>query len=629
MNLKKSRFCLCLSLALTLLFALQALADEDPSSRVARMNYSQGSVSFQPAGEVDWVTAVPNRPLFTGDNLWADDGSLAEVHVGSTVLRLSHDTGVTLLELSDNVLQLRLAQGSLIVRIRRLDSQETVEIDTPNVAITPLREGEYRIDVNSDGDRTITTVLRGQAEVTGGGRDFQVLAGQEVRLKGIDSLSYDLDSPRPPDNFQNWATRRDLHEDRAETANYVSREMTGYEDLDDYGQWHYVANYGPMWVPTAVPAGWAPYRYGHWAWIQPFGWTWVEDEPWGFAPFHYGRWVNSGGQWGWVPGPAVARPVYAPALVAFVGGGGGIHLSVSLGGGAGVAWFPLAPGEVYVPTYHASRAYVNNVNVANTNVDVTRVTNVYNNYTINNNVTRITYANQHVDNAVTVVNRDTFTNARPVARNTVQVSRSEIEAAPVSHNSQVAPIRASVIGSGAPTRSVPPPAIAARPVVARRTSPPPPPAPFQQRQAADVSRPPQPQPVTRPPQPPEPVRPGQSGTGVPPQPTVTGLPDPRRPNDAARPPRETAPPAPAAAPQRPAPPPVPQRPEPAAGPQRPPAAEPPRPQPASHPLVKPVPPVQPNPNHAEEVQTKNRQWQQQRQQTAPPKNEKTEPPMQR
>ena len=48
-----------------------------------------------------------------------------------------------------------------------------------------------------------------------------------------------------------------------------------------------------------------------------------------------------------------------------------------------MAWFPLAPGEVYVPYYRGSRRYVERVNVTNTVVNVTRVTNVYNIYNSN------------------------------------------------------------------------------------------------------------------------------------------------------------------------------------------------------------------------------------------------------
>ena len=310
---------------------------QDPPGRVARLNYSQGSVSFRPAGEDDWVTAVPNRPMVTGDDLWADENSRAEVHVGSAALRLGPQTGITFLALDDNTTQIRLAQGSLIVRVRHVDDDDTYEIDTPNIAFTLLQPGEYRIDVSQDGNQTIVTTWHGRGHVTGGGFSYNVVAGQTATFTGNqDHLDYDLGQVPDQDDFDSWAFDRDDREDRADSANYVSREMTGYEDLDEYGDWSYVAGYGPCWHPRAIVVGWAPYRFGHWVYVGPWGWTWVEDEPWGFAPFHYGRWAFAGGGWVWVPGPVVVRPVWAPALVAFVGGGPGFHFSA----GVGVGWFP-------------------------------------------------------------------------------------------------------------------------------------------------------------------------------------------------------------------------------------------------------------------------------------------------
>ena len=158
---------------------------------------------------------------------------------------------------------------------------------------------------------------------------------------------------------------------------YVSPDVVGYQDLDDYGVWYSDSNYGYIWVPR-VTRGWAPYQDGHWAWISPWGWTWVDEAPWGYAPFHYGRWVYARNRWGWVPGPIAVRPVYAPALVAFIGGPR-FSVSVALGGGGGhVGWFPLGPREVYVPAYRTSREYVNRVNVSNTTVTNITITNVYN-----------------------------------------------------------------------------------------------------------------------------------------------------------------------------------------------------------------------------------------------------------
>jgi hypothetical protein len=448
--------------------------EDDPPARVARMNYAQGSVSFQPGGEGDWVEAVPNRPLTTSDNLWTDRDSRAELHVGSTAIRLGSETSLTFLQLDDYTLQLRLAQGTALLRVRHIDDEDTIEIDTPNLAFRIQRNGEYRVDVDPDGHATIIDVFQGRGEATGGGNNYTVVAHQHAVFSGDEEINYDIDPLPAPDGFDQWAFSRDRREDDDRSANYVSREMTGYEDLDDYGRWSYAGNYGPVWVPTGVPADWAPYRFGHWVWVAPWGWTWVDDQPWGFAPFHYGRWCLIGGGWAWVPGPVVVRPVYAPALVAFVGGGGGFHFSVSFGGGSGVAWFPLAPGEVFVPAYHVSRTYVNQVNVTNTVVNVTKVTNVYNSYTTNNttDINRITYVNRTAPHAVTVVSHDTFVNARPIARNIVAVPQREIEQAPVSHIARVEPIRTSVLGAGRPTPVAPPPAVVHRQVVAER-----PPAP--------------------------------------------------------------------------------------------------------------------------------------------------------
>lgn len=491
MNRQSSRSWQFFGILILSLAALSSLTwgdDDDPPARVARMNYVQGTVSFQPGGEGDWVDAVPNRPLTAGDNLWTDRNARAELHVGSTAIRLGSETSLTFLELDDRTIQLRLAQGTALLRVRHLDDDDTIEIDTPNLAFRVGRNGEYRVDVDPDGHATMVDVFQGRGEAIGGGNNYTLVADQHAVFSGDEELNYDIDPLPAPDDFDEWAFSRDRREDNDRSSNYVSREMTGYEDLDDYGRWTYAGNYGPVWMPTGVSAGWAPYRYGHWVWVAPWGWTWVDDEPWGFAPFHYGRWCVIGGRWAWVPGPVVVRPVYAPALVAFVGGGG-FHLSISVGGG-GVGWFPLGPGEVYVPAYHVSPRYVNQVNVTNTVVNVTKVTNVYNIYTTNNttNINRITYVNRSAPNGVTVVSHDTFVNARPIARNVVSVQQREIEQAPVSHVARIDPIRTSVMGAGRPTRVAPPPAVVHRQVVAERP-PAQPVVPFSQRRDPLVARP--------------------------------------------------------------------------------------------------------------------------------------------
>ncbi len=437
---------------------------QDPPGRVAQLAYSSGSVSFQPGGQGDWVQAVNNRPLTSGDNLWADQNSRAELSIGSSTIRMDAETSVTFLDLDDNNTQIKLSMGSIIVRVRHLDDGDLFEVDTPNLAFNIQRTGEYRFDVNADGTETDAAVWQGSGEATGGGASYLVVAGQRARFTGTDQLDHQIDQLSASDDFDSWSANRDQNQDRSESGNYVSEEVTGYEDLDGNGTWSNVAGYGPCWAP-AVAVDWAPYRLGHWVWIAPWGWTWVDDEPWGFAPFHYGRWAFVSSRWYWVPGRAFVRPIYAPALVAFVGGGG-FNFALSAGG-PGVAWFPLGPGEVYVPWYRTSRAYVNDVNITNARVSVVQVNNVYNVYQSKNSDTRITYVNQH-SFAVTAVSRDTFVNARPVAKSFVRVNEGQIAAAPSTYQPAAQPGHASVLGAGAAARVRPPAAVANREVIATR-----------------------------------------------------------------------------------------------------------------------------------------------------------------
>ena len=441
----------------------------DPPGRVARLNYIQGSVSFEPAGTQQWVDASPNRPLTTGDNLWVDQNSRGEVHVGSTAIRLSAQTGLSILNLNDQAVQIEVPQGSLDLHVRDIADQEAYEVDTPNLAMTILRPGDYRIDVDPDGGSSLITVRSGNAEITAAGTAYNANPGHQYVFAGSDQLTYDARPAPPNDEFDSWAVSRDQLEDRSLSARYVSREVTGYEDLDRYGIWRQDPEYGPVWVPSGVPIGWAPYHYGHWVYVAPWGWTWIEDEPWGFAPFHYGRWALVAGDWAWVPGPVVAvgvrvRPVYAPALVGFVGGGG-LGVSFALGGGvAGVAWFPLGPRDVWVPAYRCSPRYVENINITNTRVvNVVQVRNVYVNHTtvINN----YTYAHNTV--AVTAVSRETFVNGAPVARSTVRVNEQVINHPQVMHEARLEPTSRSAFGSAAGARALPPAALSNRPVVTR------------------------------------------------------------------------------------------------------------------------------------------------------------------
>jgi hypothetical protein len=474
-----------------------AFAFDDPPFRVARLNFVEGAVSFQPGGETDWAWATLNRPMTAGDSLWSGNRSRAEMHIGSTAIRVDGQTSVSFLNLDDRTVQIQLNSGTVDVRVRNLYSDDVFEVDTPNLAFTVLKRGDYRITVDPDGSFTSITLRDGHGQITGGGQAFLVDGGSQVQVTGTDYISYDIYDLPGRDNFDQWSYNRELRENRSQSARYVSPELTGSEDLNQNGTWRTNRNLGPVWVPTHVSREWAPYRDGHWAWVDPWGWTWVDDAPFGFVTSHYGRWAhvdndgNGGGGWAWVPPHREAnhdereyRPVYSPALVTFVGDS---NSSRDFGNGGGVAWFALAPGEVYVPARQASPTYVTNVNITNTVVQQTTITNV-----VNNNVRTTTYVNQNVAGAVTAVPSATFVNAQPVARAAVKVAPGSITAAPAVHSAPVAPVRASVMGAnresaasataaGAPPK--PPAAVVSRPVVAK-VAPPPPPVAFAQKQQA-------------------------------------------------------------------------------------------------------------------------------------------------
>jgi hypothetical protein len=473
---------IAIALALGVFAPMTVLADEnDPPSRAGRLAYAQGSVSFEPAGTEDWVSAVVNRPLTTGDRVWSDVDGRAEVQLDGSLLRLSSNTAMSFLNLSDNVTQVQLSAGTLVVRVRRLDDNEAYEIDTPNLAFTIARPGLYRLTVDPTGTSTAIRVRSGAGAVTGGGTSYTVQDNEDDVFTGTDQLvengqQYDTGE----DQFDAWSSGRDARWQNSASARYVSADVVGYEDLDEHGAWRPAPGYGNVWFPRSAGADWAPYHDGHWAYIEPWGYSWVDDQPWGFAPFHYGRWVSVDGAWGWVPSPprvegvVYVRPVYAPALVAWVGTG------------AAVAWFALGPREVYIPSYPVSRNYVNNVNVSNTTVNTTVVNNVYNTTVINNttNVTNIKYVNQRVPGAITATTHEAFASAQPVARNTVKVDVRAIASAPVRALAPpITPAKQAVLGTGRAAARKPPAAVQTRVVVAK-VAPPPPPPPFEKRQEA-------------------------------------------------------------------------------------------------------------------------------------------------
>jgi uncharacterized protein DUF6600 len=446
--------------------------DADPPDRAARLSYIQGDVSMQPAGEEDWAPALLNRPLTTGDNLWTERDARAEIQVGQAAVRLGPNTGFSFLNVDDDTIQMRMTAGVINVRVRALDENDHIEIDTPNVALSLVRPGNYRVEFDDPANVTVVRVSEGEAEATGPSQNFVVHNQEVATVRGIDGQGVQFATLGAPDEFDSWSLERDRGYERvasSPTAEYVSPDVTGYEDLDANGSWSSEAEYGYVWTPSRVSAGWAPYQYGRWVWVSPWGWTWIDDAPWGYAPFHYGRWAYARNRWCWVPGPRHVRAVYAPAVVGWVGGPG-FNIAVSSGPGR-VGWFPLGPREVYVPGRRFSPRYVERVNVSNTViVNRTHITNVY-----NNRGRDYRYRNRVVPGAVTAVDRNVFTSAGRVGDHRVRGDDREFSRALASAVApQIAPGRESRLG-GAPRANVqaPPRNVVDRQVVVKRNPPPP------------------------------------------------------------------------------------------------------------------------------------------------------------
>ncbi len=364
-----------LLLALAAVLPSHAQDPEDLKRGVARISLMDGEVSVRRGDSGEWVAGVINAPLLTGDRIATGATSRAEVQLdAANVMRIGANAEIHLALLENGNYRIEIARGTTTFRVPR-PQISTVELSTPNVSVRPSREGTFRIAVTENGESEITA-RAGDVEVFTPKGNQWVYAGQTMMARGNPAdPEYQIIAAIPTDDWDRWNESRDHAFRGSNSYQYVPQGVYGAEDLDQAGTWVNVVPYGWVWRPTAIGAGWAPYRNGRWAWIDWYGWTWVSSDPWGWAPYHYGRWFwDTRWGWAWYPGALGVRHTWSPALVAFFGygGGGGIGIGADFGFG-NVGWVPLAPYETFRPWWGSGYAHGLNRNLNITNVNVTAV----------------------------------------------------------------------------------------------------------------------------------------------------------------------------------------------------------------------------------------------------------------
>ncbi|MBI3784501.1 MAG: hypothetical protein HY270_13990 [Deltaproteobacteria bacterium] len=428
-----------------------------------RLSFTQGEVSFWRPGAEDWTAAQVNTPLASGDSLYSGDASNLEVQIGPRAfLRSAANTQVALDNEEPDFLQFRVTGGTVALDLRSLKAGQTIELDTPHATFSIEATGYYRADV-SGSQTTLIARRGGHAIVTpAGGQPSTVGPSEEVVLEGAEQATIEGYAAPEVDAWDRWNYDRTDHLIDSVSARYVPPGVYGVDALDHYGTWRVTPDYGSVWVPTGIGADWAPYSDGNWVWDPYYGWTWVDRAPWGWAPFHYGRWVHFSEHWCWAPGPLLATPIYAPALVAFFGGA---HFGVSVGiGGAALGWVSLGWGEpivpwwgpagfIGIPSWHGwggPRVVNNTVIERNTVINVTNI-----------NI----YQNARVRDAVIAVREDRFGRGAADHVRVRQVDPQQLE--PLHGKIPIQPVAASLSPRTEPARR-PPAALERRGVVATR-----------------------------------------------------------------------------------------------------------------------------------------------------------------
>jgi hypothetical protein len=455
----------------------------DPPRRAARLGYVGGAVSLTPAGLQDATPAEVNRPFTSGDRFWSGADGRGELQTENAAIRFGGRTSFVIQELSNQATLIGLESGTLSVRLHTLAPGEDFEIETPQFTFHFNRLGAYRVEAGEKGDVVTAAVRIGEAELfKSDGATMAVAMGKQARAAAGGAPS--IEPAGPLDQFETWCVERDRREDLSATAQYCSRDIPGYADLDEHGAWRAADPYGMAWFPSNMDPDWAPYRSGHFVDAGAWGMNWVDDASWGFGPLHYGRWLKVNGAWGWVPGAAgkpanpgapatfAVRPYYAPALVAWDKFAAGVVRADAV-----LGWFPLGPGEAWIPQFQASADYLARVNLSNTAIgDPATLDNL--------DLTGVKYLYQE---AMTAMGQDDLAAGRPVGREYVRVPQTAYTQGKVSAQPGIEPTREARLGPRGPAQGAPT-EIANRPVVSHRVPTVPPAPAYGRREPAPQPR---------------------------------------------------------------------------------------------------------------------------------------------
>jgi len=361
-------------LGVALYFKHEQQVQAEALPNAARIQRVDGQVAFSDAlnpslqnsdGNAQWIAATPNQSFSVGDRIYTRENSHASLaFTGRNFARLNPNTGLDVLELSDNRTLLALRDGSAIFDVGNLNPGDVFEVGTPYGAVDFDQPGLYNVGFDNNGN-VLVSALSGLAQVVGLGGSGRINKGEMLtllgqtaaqvamsRLNGRDAgyLVDDYYRYQYPNVYDGRYNNYDAYLNdpfyydpfrRNVSYQYAPAVIPGLNDLDYYGDWQNVSGYGYAWRPR-VDANWVPYQQGYWANDYPYGPTWVSTETWGYAPYHYGRWANVGNQWFWVPDAVNSTPQYSPALVAFV----------PLTQANEIGWVPLAPGDPYVARYY-------------------------------------------------------------------------------------------------------------------------------------------------------------------------------------------------------------------------------------------------------------------------------------